>query len=575
MSAKRRYEILPGHHGTRIKVNVRGSEVLRIPRLNRGTAFTWEEREKLGLIGLLPTGITPLEAQLHRAYAQYQRAEGDLAKFAYLAGLRDRNTVLFYRLLSEHLEEMMPIVYTPTIGQAIVEFSQWYSRLHGVFLSIDRPEDIERSLKGTGRKQDEVDLVIVTDSEGILGIGDQGVGGIQICLGKKSLYTAAAGIDPNRMIAVVLDVGTDNLALLSDPLYLGRRHSRERGERYDEFIEAFVTGVANTFPGAMIHWEDFGAANAHRILETYRDRTCSFNDDVQGTAAVVAAAVLSAVKSLGQKLSDQRIVVHGAGTAGVGIADLLVDMMVAEGTNPDDARARFWGLGSQGLLTGALGDRIRPFQRPYARSVDELVDWEPVTGRKVGLAEVVHNVRPTVLIGTSGQPGAFTHDIISEMASNVERPIILPLSNPTSLMEAHPADLLAWTDGRALIATGSPCDPVTFEGVKYKIAQANNAFVFPGMGLGVAVSGATRMTDKMIAAAARAVAGLANPSRRGTSLLPRVSDIRHVSATVAIAVAEAAAREGVASRVLDNPVQQIFDAMWESVYPELVLEDDD
>ncbi len=575
MSAKRRYEVLPGHHGTRIKVNVRGSEVLRIPRLNRGSAFTWEEREKLGLIGQLPTGVTPLEAQLHRAYAQYQRAETDLDKFAYLSGLRDRNTVLFYRLMSEHLEEMMPIVYTPTIGQAIVEFSQWYQRLHGVFLSIDRPEDIERSLSQSGRKPNEVDLVIVTDSEGILGIGDQGVGGIQICLGKKSLYTAAAGLDPDRMLPIVLDVGTDNLALLSDPLYLGRRYARERGEKYDEFIAAFVEGVSRTFPHAMIHWEDFGAANAHRILDTYRDSTCSFNDDVQGTAAVVAAAILSAVGSLGQRLSDQKFVVHGAGTAGVGIVDLLVEMMVAEGTPPDEARARFWGLGSRGLLTTALGDRIRPFQRPYARPADEVADWEPVTGRSIGLAEVVHNVHPTVLIGTSGQPGAFTREIIAEMASHTDRPIIMPLSNPTSLIEASPADLIEWTDGRAMIASGSPFDPVTYQRRKYAIAQANNAFVFPGIGLGVAVSRATRVTDGMIAAAARAVAGLADPSRRGASLLPKVSELRHVSATVAIAVAEAAAREGIATRVLDNPVQQTFDAMWTPVYPELIIDEDE
>ena len=574
MTAKRRYEVLPGHHGTRIRVNVRGSEVLRIPRLNRGSAFTWEEREKLGLIGQLPTGVTPLEAQLHRAYAQYQRAETDLAKFAYLSSLRDRNTVLFYRLLSEHLEEMMPIVYTPTIGQAIVEFSQWYQRLHGVFLSIDRPEDIERSLSHTGRNPDDVDLVIVTDSEGILGIGDQGVGGIQICLGKKSLYTAAAGIDPNRMIAVVLDVGTDNLALLSDPLYLGRRHARERGERYDEFIAAFVEGVSNTFPYAMIHWEDFGAANAHRILDTYRATTCSFNDDVQGTAAVVAAAILSGVGSLGQRLSDQRIVVHGAGTAGVGISDLLVEMMVAEGTPPDEARSRFWGLGSQGLLTTALGDRIRPFQRPYARPAEEVADWEPVTGRNIGLAEVVHNVHPTVLIGTSGQPGAFTRDIVSEMAAHVDRPVIMPLSNPTSLIEATPADLIEWTDGRVLIATGSPFKPVTHEGTRYNIAQANNAFVFPGIGLGVAVSRATRVTDGMIAAAARAVARLADPSRRGASLLPRVSELRHVSATVAISVAKEAEQEGRHPRA-GQPRPAGVRRHGTPVYPELIIDDDD
>lgn len=570
--SQRPYEVLPGHHGGRIKVSVTGSVLLRIPRLNRGTAFTLEEREKFHLIGHLPTAVTPLEAQLHRSYHQYLRAETDLDKFAFLSALRDRNTVLFYRLLSEHLQEMMPIVYTPTIGAAIVEFSQSYQRLHGVFLSIDHPEQIERSLAGQGRSPEDVDLLIVTDSEGILGIGDQGVGGIQIALGKKSLYTAAAGIDPNRAVAVVLDVGTDNLSLLSDPLYLGLRHSRVRGQRYDDFIEAFVTAASAVFPYAMIHWEDFGAANAHRVLTTYRDRVCTFNDDVQGTAAVVAAAALAAVRSRGSRLRDQRIVIHGAGTAGVGVADLLRDMMVNEGATPQEATAAFWGLGSRGLLTTTLGDRIRPFQRPYARQGFETDGWDLDAPGHIGLADVVRNVRPTILIGTSGQPGAFTEPIVRDMAAHVDHPVIMPLSNPTSLVEATPADLLAWTDGRALIATGSPFPPVQLNDREHVIAQANNAFVFPGLGLGVAVCRATRVTDRMIAAAAEAVAGLAHVDGPGGSLLPQVSQLRMVSATVAIAVAQAAERDGVATRVLDNPVQQVFDAMWTPVYPELILE---
>ena len=571
--SKRRYEVLPGHHGSKIKVSVRGSELLRIPRLNRGTAFTLEERERFGLIGALPTGVTPLEAQLHRSYQQYLRAGDDLDKFQFLSALRDRNTVLFYRLLSEHLEEMMPIVYTPTIGQAIVEFSAWYQRLHGVFLSIDRPDDIQRCLEANGRFGGEVDLLIVTDSEGILGIGDQGVGGIQIALGKKSLYTAAAGIDPNRAIAIVLDTGTDNLALLSDPLYLGLRHSRVRGARYDEFIGKFVAAATAVFPHAMIHWEDFGAANAHRILTAYRDEACTFNDDIQGTAAVVAAAVVAAVRSQGARLRDQRIIIHGAGTAGVGVADLLRDMMVREGATPDEAGAAFWGLGSRGLLTTALGDRMRPFQRPYARDAAEVADWSGDDSGHIGLADVVSHVHPTILIGTSGQAGAFTEAIVRDMAAHTERPVIMPLSNPTRLVEANPTNLLAWTDGRALIATGSPFEPVVHGRVKYRIAQANNAFVFPGLGLGVAVSRATRVTDRMIAAAAEAVAGLARVDRPGASLLPRVADLRMVSATVAIAVAQAADAEGVATRRLDDPVQQVFDAMWTPVYPELIAEE--
>ena len=572
MGEQRRYEVLPGHHGTRIKVNVRGSEILRIPRLNRGSAFTEAEREELGLVGLLPTAVTPLEGQLHRAYHLYSMQPTPLAKFAFLAQMRDRNTVLFYRLLSDHLDEMMPIVYTPTIGEAIQQFSIWYQRLHGVFLSIDHPDDIERALRAAGRNPDDVDLLIVTDSEGILGIGDQGVGGVQICIGKKSLYTAAAGVDPNRMIPVVLDVGTDNLALLNDDLYLGLRHGRVRGERYDAFIDSFVQVVKESFPQAMIHWEDFGASNAHRILDRYRDEICTFNDDVQGTAAVVGAAALAAVRSQSGRLRDQRVVISGAGTAGVGIADLLLDMMVAEGATPDEARANFWGLGSRGLLTDALGDRMRPFQKPYARTAAEVEGWKLDRPGRIGLADVVRNVHPTILIGTSGQAGAFTEAIVRDMASHVDRPIIMPLSNPTALIEALPADLLGWTDGRALLATGSPFKPVTVGDVEFTIAQANNAFVFPGLGLGVAVCKATRVSDGMIAAAAEAVASLAHPGRLGASLLPGVNDLRTVSATVAIAVARAAEAEGLATRPLTDPVQEVFEAMWQPIYPEIITD---
>ena len=570
--AERAYEVLPGNHGSRIKVNARGVDVLRIPRLNRGTSFTAEEREKLGLVGLLPNRVTPLEGQLHRTYQRFLAAGTPLQQFAYLRGLRDRNTVLFYRLVSEHLEEMMPIIYTPTIGDAIQEFSLWFQQLHGVFLSIDAPDRIEESLRRTGRNAEDVDIVIVTDSEGILGIGDQGVGGIEICLGKKSLYTAAAGVDPGRMVPVVLDVGTDNLRLLNDDLYLGLREARVRGERYDAFIETFVAAVQEVFPHAMVHWEDFGADNAHRILSTYRDRICTFNDDVQGTAAVVAGAALSAVRSKGEKLSDQRVVIHGAGTAGIGVADLLCDLMVAEGLTRDQARERFWAISSRGLVTDAPGARFRDFQRPYARPYAEVEHWTVDERGHVGLPDVVRNVHPTILIGTSAQPGSFTEDLVSDMAAHTERPIIMPLSNPTALVEATPSDLLEWTHGRALIATGSPFAPVVHDGVEHTIAQANNAFIFPGLGLGVSACRASRVTDGMIGAAARALASLVRITRPGQSLLPALNDLRRVSATVAIAVAKAAEAEGVAENPLDDPVRQVFDAMWQPVYPELIID---
>ena len=567
------YEILAGHHGSRVKVNARGSLLLRIPRLNRGTAFTHSERQALGLEGLLPERVTPLEGQLHRAYGRFQRAATPLEKFAYLQGLRDRNTVLFYRLLSEHLEEMIPIVYTPTISDAIVEFSLWYQQVHGVFGSIDDPDRLEASLRATGKGPDDVDILIVTDSEGILGIGDQGVGGIQICLGKKSLYTAAGGVDPDRMVAVVLDAGTDNLKLLNDDLYLGLRHARVRGERYDAFIRRFVQAASAVFPHAMIHWEDFGAGNAHRILADYRDEVCTFNDDVQGTAAVVAAAVMAGVQANGERLTDQRVVVHGAGTAGVGVANLLVELMVAEGLTPDQARERFWVTSSRGLVTDDPSQRFRDFQRPYAHALAETASWTLDSAHGIGLADIVRNVHPTILIGTSGRPGSFTQEIVQEMASHVDAPIILPLSNPTMLAEGAPADILAWTDGRARIATGSPFAPVSWGDVTYTIAQANNALVFPGLGLGVSVVRAERVTNAMIGAAARAVASLMRITRPGQSLLPSMNDLRRVSATVAIAVAEAAMRDGVATVPLTDPVGQVFDTMWQPVYPELVLDE--
>ncbi len=571
MDETRRYEVLPGSHGTKVLVRARGSEVLRIPRINRGTAFTEQQRVDLGLVGLLPSGVTTFGGQLQRAYQQYQSASTNLDKFTYLQALRDRNTVLFYRLLSDHLTEMMPIVYTPTIGEAIQNFSWTYhQRLHGVFLSIDKPDDVEASLLAFGRHPEDVDLIIVTDSEGILGIGDQGVGGIQICLGKKSLYTAAAGIDPNRAIPVVIDVGTDNLALLNDEVYLGERHSRVRGERYDAFIDLFVETVTRTFPHAMIHWEDFGASNAHRILTRYRKQICTFNDDVQGTAAVVGAAALAAVRAKDERMSDQRVVIFGAGTAGIGIADLMVDLMVAEGLDREECLSRFWCLSSQGLITSATG-KVRDFQQPYARDAADVADWDVATPTRIGLLDVVRHVAPTILVGTSGQGGAFTERVIREMAKHVDSPIVMPLSNPTVLAEALPHDLLAWTDGRALIATGSPFSPVTHGDVAYTIAQANNALVFPGLGLGVAVSRATRVTDRMIAAAAQALASIPKLSRPGASLLPSVDRLRMVSATVAVAVARAAAEDGVADE-LDDPIQRVYDAMWLPDYPELIFE---
>ena len=550
-----------------LRIRARGRAVLSNPMTNRGTAFTLEERRRLGLVGLTPTGVTTLENQTKRTYEQFRRASTSLAKYLHLANLRDRNEVLFYRVLTDHLEEMLPIIYTPTIGEAIERFSHEYNRPRGVFLSIDRPEAIEESLLNYGLHADDVDLIVVTDSEGILGIGDQGIGGIQIAIGKLSVYTAAAGIHPRRVIPVVLDVGTDNLGLLSSDMYLGERHARVRGERYDEFLERFVTTVDRLFPQAMLHWEDFGAANAHRLLARYREDYCTFNDDIQGTAAVVLAALLAAVDITGVDLCDHRVVIFGAGTAGLGIASLVRDTMVGAGRVRDesDAYSRFWSIGINGLYLEGQPELL-DFQRPWARSRSDVAGWDVADPERITLADVIRNVRPTILLGTSTRGGAFTEEVVREMAEHCERPIVFPLSNPTSRAEATPANIIAWTDGRALVATGSPFDHVDHKGVRYQIAQSNNALIFPGLGLGVAACQASRVTESMIAAAANALAGLVNAWRPGASLLPGMNDLRRVSATVALAVAAQAERDGVARRPLTNPIDEVYGRMWQPKY---------
>ena len=551
-----------------LRVRARGRRILRNPVANRGTAFTLEEREQLALAGLLPSQVTTIEEQLPRSYAQYSRSPSPLAKFIYLSQLRDRNEVLYYRLVSENLEEMLPIIYTPTIGEAIERFSHEYVGPRGLFLSIDHPELIEQSLINYELDGDDVDLVVVTDSEGILGIGDQGIGGVQIALGKLGVYTAAAGIHPRRAIPIVLDVGTDNLGLLNSDVYLGERHARVRGERYDEFIDQFVTAVTTQFPNAMLHWEDFGAGNAHRILQRYSDRICTFNDDIQGTAAVVLAAVLAAVRLTGVPLPQHRVVIYGAGTAGVGIADIIREAMVRDGLPPEQGYDRFYAFNSRGLVVSD-GAGVRDYQRPYARPRAEIDGWAVADPARVTLAETVREVQPTILIGTSAQTGAFSQPVVTAVAAGCERPIIMPLSNPTSRSEAHPADLLEWTDGRALIATGSPFGTIRHGEVYHTIAQANNALIFPGLGLGVSVVRARRVSDEMIYAAAAALAGLVNEYRPGASLLPSMGDLRLVAATVAIAVAKTAEQQGLARMPLTDPINDIYQRMWKPVYPRL------
>jgi malate dehydrogenase (oxaloacetate-decarboxylating) len=551
-----------------LETTLRGVEVLSTPLLNKGVAFTQEEREELGLKGLLPPAVLTLEEQARRAYEQFSSQPDDLLKNVYLTALHDRNEVLFYRILTEHLREMLPIVYTPTVGVAIQRYSHEYRKPRGVYLSINDPSGIEDAFANIGATAENIDLVVVTDGEGILGIGDWGVGGINIAIGKLAVYTAAVGIDPSRVLPVILDVGTNREELLNNPFYIGNRHPRITGEAYDEFIDTFVQAVNKQFPKALLHWEDFSSRNARKILDKYRHDVCTFNDDIQGTGAVSLAAVLSAVKASGVPLSEHRVVVFGAGTAGIGIADQVRDAMVRVGLSDEESHNRFWCIDRNGLVTDNMEDLL-DFQIPYARKEAEVSDWKQ--NDAIGLAEVVKHVKPTILIGTSTVAGAFKEEIIKEMTSHVERPIILPMSNPTPLAEAKPADLIEWTEGKALVATGSPFEPVTYNGVTYVIGQSNNALIFPGLGLGTIVVRASVMTDGMFAAAAEAVASMVDTSQPGAPILPEVEELRNISELVAIEVAKVAVAEGVARENLsDDDIKiAVKEAIWEPEYRQI------
>jgi malate dehydrogenase (oxaloacetate-decarboxylating) len=551
---------------------LRGRQILSDPRLNRGTAFSYAERHELGLTGLIPPAHVHLDDQVERVYQQYRGQTTDLKRNVLLTEVHDRNEVLFYRLLMTHLPEMLPIVYTPTIGEAIKSYSLEYRRPRGVYLSADQPDLIEESLHATGIEPDELDLIVATDAGAILGIGDWGVGGIRIAVGKLAVYTAAGGIDPDRSLAVMLDVGTDQQALLEDRLYIGSRHRRIAAAEYDKFLDTFVATVRSLFPRAMLHWEDIGLSNARRLLDRYHGDMLTFNDDIQGTGAVNLAAVLAAVRAIRSRLADHRIVIFGAGTAGTGIADQLRTQMLADGLTPQEARARFWALDTGGLLVDDMTGLSEP-QRRCARSPGEVAAWHRDGGHGgVDLAEAVRRVRPTILIGTSTQRGAFTEQIIREMAKHTDRPVILPMSNPTELAEARPADLIAWTRGRALVATGSPFDPVDYAGTRYIIGQANNALVFPGIGLGVIMSRASRVTDAMLTAAAHAVASLTDASAPGAPLLPPVGMLRETSVAVAAAVARQAGLDGVAGLPAGDLAELARETMWQPVYRQIVAE---
>ncbi|MEU6019666.1 NAD-dependent malic enzyme [Streptomyces sp. NPDC047515] len=531
---------------------------------NRGTAFTLEQRAKLGIIGRLPSAVETLDEQAARAYAHLQDQPSDLHKYIYLNEVHNQNQVVYYKLLGDHIAELLPIVYDPTVGEAIQQWSTDFRDSRAVYLSIDRPEDVRASFESLGLSAGDVDLIVVSDAQEILGIGDWGVNGTDISIGKLAVYTAAAGIDPDRVIAVNLDVGTDNEQLLNSPAYLGNRHARVTGKRYDDFVALYLKAASELFPNALLHFEDFGPSNARRILVENSNTYRIFNDDMQGTGAIVMASVFSALKVTKGRWAEQRLVVFGAGTAGTGMADQIHAAMLRDGATADEAKRNIWLIDVHGLVTDDMQD-LPDYQQVYARPKSEVSSW---ADGEIDLLTTVRHVKPTILIGTSTVPNAFTEDVVRALAQGVDRPILLPLSNPTSRTEVMPSDAVPWSDGRALIAVGIPVPPVEYKGVTYTIGQANNALLYPGLGLGAIVSGAQHVTDNMLLAAAEAVASQVDVSKPGASLLPSVSNLRASSATVAIAVAKAAAADGVATKSHDNLVQAVQDAMWQPVYPD-------
>jgi malate dehydrogenase (oxaloacetate-decarboxylating) len=537
-----------------------GIDRIEDPLLNRGTAFTEQERKDWRLLGLLPPHIDTLEEQVERGYEAFSAKPTPIEKHIYLRQLQDENETLFYRLLLEHVEEMMPIVYTPVVGEACQRFSHIYRRARGVFISYPLRDQLDQIFKEIDR---DIDVIVVTDGERILGLGDQGAGGMGIPIGKLSLYSLCGGIHPARTLPMLLDLGTNNQERLDDPQYIGWRHERIKGAEYDAFIDAFVQAVKKRFPNVLLQWEDFASVDAERILTRYRDQLCTFNDDIQGTAAVTTGTILAAIAAGGGDLKDQRVVMLGAGSAGVGISEQLVQAMIRKGLDEADARSRFYVIDIDGLLHDGRSD-LDDVHRPLAQKASNLAGWSSDLSKPVGLLEVMRNAKPTVMVGVTGQAGAFSEDVVREMARNVPYPVIFPLSNPTSRAEATPKDLLEWTNGKAIIATGSPFDPVLHNGVTHTIAQCNNSYVFPAMGTGILASGARRVTDAMFMAAAEALMEKSPAlENSAASLLPALSDIRSVGRHIAVAVATQAQRDGVADPTTPEQLEKRIDAtMW-------------
>jgi len=551
-----------------LEVPLSGAELLQIPLFNKGLGFTEEERRELKLEGLLPPSVLTLEQDVALAYEQYQLMSSDLGRYVFLARLQNRNEALYARLLLEHITEMTPIVYTPVVGTAVERHAHIWRDARGVFLTLAQKDRIEAILNGVANR-DHVEAIVVTDAEAILGIGDQGAGGMAIAIGKLALYMLCGGIRPETTLPVMLDVGTDTQERLDDPDYFGWRHGRIRGQAYDDFLEAFVTAVMKVFPRALLQFEDFGTLNARDLLERYRDRLCTFNDDIQGTGAITVGTLIAACQVAGSKLSEQDVVILGGGNAGTGIADQIVAKAVDEGVPAAEARSKIWFTGRHGLMLSNMEEPKFPYRKKYYQPVERVKNWKRTTQGEVSLTDVIRNVHPSILIGTSAQPGVFSEEMVREMAAHVKRPIIFPLSNPNVKAEAVPADLFRWTDGRVLTATGSPFPDVQYGGRTYRISQCNNAFVFPGIALGALASGAKRISDGMLMAAATGLAEC-SPARKDPTapLLPLLEQVREVSRTVALAVGAEAQREGLAEKTTGEELKRRIAAkMWTPCYP--------
>jgi malate dehydrogenase (oxaloacetate-decarboxylating) len=548
-----------------IEIAAEGIALLTQPLLNKGTAFTEEERTAFGLHGLLPPRIGTIEAQMERRLNGIRGFETDLERYFYLSDLQDANETLFYALVTANLAETLPLIYTPTVGQGCEEYSHFWHYPRGLFLSFSHADQLDQIFAHP--RYDRVEAIVVSDGERILGLGDQGAGGMGIPIGKLALYTACAGLDPATTLPILLDVGTDNQERLDDPLYIGWRHERVRGREYDEFVERFVSAVEKRWPNVLLQWEDFARAQAGRLLTRYRDRLLTFNDDIQGTAAVAAGTLLAAVNVAGLPLTEHRIVIVGAGSAGCGIGKLILHNLIEAGLEEEHARARFYAIDVDGLLFEDAPNLFEA-QRPFAQCRNAVTDWTLVNPDRIDLIDVVRNAAPTVLIGVSAQPGLFSEEVIRTMAAGTERPIVLPLSNPTSRAEAIPEDVIAWSEGRAIVGTGSPFAPVKWQENEIHIAQTNNAYVFPGVGLGVLSVKARRVSDGMFAAASRALAEI-SPALQDphAPLLPPTDDLRDVALHIAEAVARQARQEGLCEPFEDDALPGMIAAKrWEPVY---------